>query len=768
MAIGIFGSGVSALNAAQIGLATAEHNISNANTPGFNRQQAVQTTRFPEATGVGFIGQGTDVITIKRIYNEFLTGQVLHEQAQASQLNTYYSQIKQIDSMLADQSVGLSSAIQDFFGAVNNVANAPESQAARQSMLSNAQYMVSRFHSLNQRLIDINDNINKQISSSVTTINSYAKQIATINQNIAVAQASFNGQPPNDLLDQRDYLISQLNQEIQASVVKQSDGSYNIFIGNGQSLVVGAEAFSLQAVQSLSDPANLEVAYGASGSTIVRLQQTSLQGGNLGGLLSFRTQSLNVTQNALGRLAMGMADTFNQQHQLGQDLNGVLGGNFFVQPVPVVINNGANLGTATVGVSVSDYAALTGSDYSLKFNGGTAYTLTRLSDNTVTALSSLPQTVDGLAITTTAGALAGDSYLIRPTVNGASDIAVAITDPSRIAAAAPIRTNAPLTNAGTGKIDAGSVNPPPSATPNPAHPLTDLNLQQPVTLTFNNPPATYSLTSSNATIAGGTTVTVASTANMVVGAPVTGGGFPAGTTIASITNGTTFVTSAAAVPAAATGQTLQVGNYPYIPGGLTLNNATITSPLTVSVASTAGMVVGAPISGGGFPSGTTVVSFTGTTFVASAASISTVPATGQTLQIGNTFNGWTAQISGTPAAGDIFTVGSNTNATTDSRNALLMAGLQTQNTLAGGTATYQGAYSQLVSLVGNKTRELEVTSTAQTNMVNQIIQAQQSISGVNLDEEAADLLRYQRAYQAAGKAIQIANTMFDTLLSLGK
>ena len=132
-----------------------------------------------------------------------------------------------------------------------------------------------------------------------------------------------------------------------------------------------------------------------------------------------------------------------------------------------------------------------------------------------------------------------------------------------------------------------------------------------------------------------------------------------------------------------------------------------------------------------------------------------------------TYNGWTMQITGAPAAGDTFTVASNTNATADNRNGLLLANLQTKNTIAGGTASYQGAYAQLVSQVGNKTHELQLTSLAQTSMVNQIIQTQQSISGVNLDEEAANLMRYQRAYQAAGRVIQTANTLFDTLLSLG-
>lgn len=632
----IFGSSVSALNTAQLGLATTEHNIANANTPGFNRQAIVAKARPAQLTGAGFVGQGADVVTVKRIYDQFLSNQVTQQQGQAAQLNSYYAQMQQINNMLADPNAGLSPALQGFFSAVNDVASSPESMAARQTMLSNAQSLSSRFQSLNQQMVDLNNGINGELDTSVTNINGYAKQIAALNQSIVMAQAASGGLPPNDMLDQRDQLITQLNQEVKVSVVKQGDGSLNVSIGNGQQLVVGATAYSLQIVQSLSDPSRLEVAAGTANNTI-RLQQSGIQGGNLGGLLTFRSQSLDSAQNTLGLVAMGVAGTFNQQHQLGQDLNGALGGNFFVQPIPVVNNSGLNTGTTVIDASVASYSALTGSDYSLRFDGGTAYTLTRLSDNTTTSLATLPQTVDGVTISVASGAPSvGDRFTIRPTVNGALSIAVAITDPAKIAAAAPMRTNAAITNTGTGKISLGTVNAPPPV---------NVNLQQPVSMVFNSPPTTFTVTGVG-----------------VVGSPVT---------------------------------------VPYTDG--------------------------API----------------------------------------TYNGWTVQITGAPKVNDTFTVGSNTNAKTDNRNALLLAGLQIKSTLLGGTASYQGVYSQLVSRVGSKTRELEVTSAAQNAMVQETIKAQQGVSGVNLDEEAANLLRFQRAYQAAGKAMQIANTMFDTLLSLG-
>jgi flagellar hook-associated protein 1 FlgK len=523
-------------------------------------------------------------------------------------------------------------------------------------MLNSAGSLTARFRSLSQRFVDVNNSVSSQISNSISQVNSYSKQIAALNNNI-VMQTNTAGKPPNDLLDQRDQLVAKLNEEIKTSVVRQNDGSYNIFIGNGQSLVVGATDFSLGIGQSPEDPSKQDIVYNNMDGTKTTLQQNSLQGGNLGGFLSFRDETLATSQNALGRVAMGIAGIVNQQHQMGQDLNGDLGVNFFEQPNPEVYSNTLNKGDGVVTASIAspkDYAALTGSDYILKYDYGNQYTLIRKSDGKQTVFpDGLPkEPIDGLTLTTTPGAQSGDTYLIRPTVAAARDIDVAVKDPSKIAAAVPVRTNATLSNTGSGKIEAAKVSGAAGlASADPKHPMIDRNLTNPVTITFTSP-STYDVVDN------------------------------------------------------ATGESLARGE-------------TYTEGKDIS------------------------------------------------------FNGWTTQIGGAPAAGDTFTVGRNLNATADGNNALLISGLQTKNTLGaptGGepTATFQGAYAQWVSDIGNKTRELQVTSAAQTSMAEETVAAQQAYSGVNLDEEAANLMRYQRAYQAAGKAMQIANTLFDTVLEIGR
>ena len=635
MATSILSIGQSAIAAAQAGLNTTGHNIANASTPGYSRQVVIQGAALPQNFGFGFMGQGTQVSTIQRVYNEYLGVQVQSAQASKSGLDSYYTQIKQINNMLADPTAGLSPSLQDFFSGIQTLASNPSNISARQATLSSADALTGRFQSLAGQLNEISQGVNSQIQSSVNAINSYARQIAQLNDSIGKVQSAA-GQPPNDLLDQRDQLVLDLNKQIKATVVKQGDGSYNVFIGNGQPLVVGTTASKLVSVASTSDPSKTVVAYQSGNGSTVPLSESGLAGGQLGGLVEFRGKTLEPAQNALGRVAIGLASTINAQHSLGQDLNGNLGGALFTLASPVVYANSGNASSASVTASISDAGALTTSDYRLQYDGS-QYTLTRLSDNTATtfAPAALPQTVDGVTINVSTTPATGDSFLIRPTVNGASGIGVAISDPALLAAAAPIRATAASGNTGSGAIGAGSVNtpPPPNA-----------NLQQPVTITFTSA-TTYNVTG-------------------------TGTGNPTGLT--------------------------------YTPGA------------TIS------------------------------------------------------YNGWSTAISGTPAAGDSFTVASNTGGVGDSRNALLLGDLQTANTLGNGTTSYQGAYSQFVSQIGNKTRELEVTSSAAGNLLSQTTLSAQNESGVNLDEEAANLLRYQQAYQAAGKVMQIASQLFDVLLSIGR
>ncbi len=629
----ILNIGVSGLQTAQAQLLTTSHNISNASTPGYNRQQAIASTNTPQLRSNGFIGQGVQVSTVQRVYSQFLFTQSLQTQNQSSQLDGYYNEIKQLDNLLANTSSGLTPALHSFFNAVQGVAANPASVPSRQAMLSNAEALAGRFQAMDQRFNEVREGVNSQLTSSIDEINSLAKQIGKMNLSIQTVEGSSGGQPANDLRDQRDALIRDLSKLANVSVVRQDNGHHNVFIGNGQALVVGSETMALKTVASPEDPRRLTVAMDLGNKTVL-IPEHQLQGGSVGGLIAFRGETLDAAQNEFGLLALGLAKTFNDQHRLGQDLSGVLGQDFFKVPEPVILAGNSNNPASSVTASISDVGQLTASDYRLDFDG-TNYTLTRLADKTSTSLATAPTTVspltlDGLSITSSSMS-AGEHFVIQPTRQAAKNIQVAISDTAKIAAASPIRAEAVNSNTGTGKISAGRVD------------TLDPNLQKSVTLTFHSP---------------------------------FDGQFDIAGTGAAATN--------------------QV----YTPG----------------------------------------------------ADIS--------------FNGLTVQISGEPAAGDTFKIGANTSGVADNRNALLLAGLQTKNVLLNDTASLQSGYARLVSQIGNKTRELEVMNTAQANLLAQTDQSLQSLSGVNLEEEAANLLRYQQAFQASSKVIEVSNSLFDTLFRI--
>ena len=200
----IFTIGQTALAAAQAGVSTAGQNIANVSTPGYSRQSVIQTASTPQPLGFGYLGQGTQVTEIRRVYNDYLGSQLVSAQSGSSELGVQYTQAQQIDNMLADPNAGLSPAMQDFFNGLQEVSTFPADAPARQAALSNAQALTSRFQDIQGRLEDIRQGVNLQISDNVQTINQLAQQLVALNQAIDRAQSLTSGKPANDLLDQRD------------------------------------------------------------------------------------------------------------------------------------------------------------------------------------------------------------------------------------------------------------------------------------------------------------------------------------------------------------------------------------------------------------------------------------------------------------------------------------------------------------------------------------------------------------------------------------
>lgn len=700
---GMIAIGISGLQAAQLSLTVAQHNIANANTTGYNRQTVIQTSSAGVGTSAGFTGNGVTVSTIQRQYNTFLSEQVLQSSTQFSSLDAYSGQIQVIDNLLADSSAGVSPALQSFFTSVQAVAAAPASTAARQSMVSSAQSLVARLQSVDQRITDLYGQANQQITDDVTQINSYAQQIAALNERITTAESAVN-QPANDLRDQRDQLIADLNKKVKVQTVSMGAAGIEVFIGKGQLLVMGTQVNQLSAVRSSSDPSRISLALDA-GSGKQELPDNLITGGELGGLLSFRSETLDKAVNSLGKFAASLALTFNAQHATGMDMLGnelgdsKFAADFFTLPDPTVVASNATgpIVTAklTPAVLSSNDASgnyttdLTNSDYRLEFNAN-QFTLTRLSDNTAWTAADLttlnaqisdrtdPRGAQGFSLADNGTAYSsGDSFLIEPTRDMAKNIGINTSiagDVRLVAAALPVRASVDLTNTGSMQVSISRVRTDSTTSiPGPAYPVKIGVSADGASLTLGDSNGPYSVTN-----VGPLQVTV-------------------------YKSGAAPVTYSLDYPASS--------NPPPVGSGLSYEIADGNRRVLFST-------------------------------------------------------------QGNPKAGDTFSLDMNDASTggsigvSDTGNMLLLGKLQTQNTADGGATNYQGIYDQLVSDIGNKANEIDVTKTAQKSLLDQATTAQQADSGVNLDEEAANLIKFQQMYQASARSISVGQKLFDALLAI--
>ena len=659
-------------------------------------------------------------------------------------------------------------SLQNFFDSLQAVGDDPASLPARQVLLGDANALVDRFNSIDQFINDSSVSAGVQIRNNVNEINSLAQSIADVNREIIIAGGANSSSPPNDLFDRRDQLVRQLAEKVSVSTVEQNDGALNVFIGNGQALVVNINTQKLSVVANRFDPTQVDVAVD-NGKSLVNIS-AQITGGELGGVLDYIGQVLNPARNELGRVAVGLSGTFNAQHRLGMDLDSVLGTNFFdpvntgnLVPRVLEASTNSSLGANAVTASYINVGNLAASDYELTYLGSNQFRLTRLTDNTVTTINTggaYPFTtteIDGFSLTLASAPSVNDTYLISPTSNGASNIGLAISDPRKVAAAVPVRTNASLQNINNGTIDPGTV-----------------------TNATTYVPDTYSLIMTRSTSATGAIVIADDTAGAAVNNALR---------YTLSINGTSVYVVDEGGPAAATLDALAVE----------INNDTGTTGIRAYVDNTSGTLYLASTSpsatpititetltdSGGTPLDVTdqITGYFGSVLTGAATTNTitqsttadgfvVVDSTNNVDAIGAytsgatiNFNGIQTSITGTNNVSDFFTLSQNTSGVSDNRNALALVGLQTQQTLDKGNASYADAYGQLVANVGTVTRQAEITREAQSVLLDQSISARESVSGVNLDEEAADILRFQQAFQAAAQVIATADALFSTLLN---
>lgn len=655
MSSNLFSIGLSGLNAAQWGLTTTGQNISNQATPGYSVERPVYSESSGQYTGSGYLGSGVSTTTIQRQYSQYLTTELNNAQSQSGSLNTYYNLIAQLNNMVGNPTSGISSAITSYFTGMQNVANDASNPAMRQSAISSAQSLADQINAAGDQYDQLRTSVNTQIGDTVKQINTYSAQIAQLNSQIQSLSAQ--GQPPNQLLDQRDLAVSNLSQLVGVQVV-QGDSGYSVFMGNGQPLVVADKSFNLTTVTSPSDPTETAVAYAGlasqAGTTTPQILPDSAQlGGQIGGLMTFRSQTLDPAEAQLGAIATSFAAQVNAQNSLGIDLNGNKGGALFTVGNPTIFANLKNTGGAALGASLSNPSQPVSGDYTLSYDGSN-YTLTnRDTGQVVGQAANLTNPIGGMQFSLTGTMNAGDSFTVEPTRGALNGFGLTTSDGAAIAASSPVLVSKGTSNTGTSSVTQGTVS------------------------------SGYTLPSTT------TTLTYDSTTGSISGFPV--------------------------------GSTVTIGGTP--PTSYNITAATPNVPYN--------------------------------------------PAMGASMTItGSTINNVSLQITGTPANGDTFTIAPNPAGGKDGRNAQSISNLVTTKSMGNGTLTLTDSYANYVNDIGNQTNQIQASSKSQTALVTQITTSQQAISGVNINEEAANLLQYQQLYQANSKVIQTAQTLFQTILGI--
>ena len=454
----IFGIDLSALQAFQQAIEVTSNNVANASTPGYDEESIELATALPQNAGGFAIGSGVDVTGVQRAYSQAATTQLNTSQSTLSQLTALQNYTSQIDNLFGTTAGGLTTALQTYYSGWSAVADDPTSTSAREALLGDANALAANLNSTSSQLQGLNSDVNTRITADVNQINSISTQISSLNTQIA--QSSGSGQAPNQLLDQRDELVSNLSQLAGVTTTSNSDGSINVYLGNGQPLVLDQNTYQLSTVPNEFNASQLEVASTASDGASI---SSSITSGDLGGLLAARTQAIDPALNQLGQIATAVAQTANTQQGSGLDLNGQLGSALFSVGAPVATGSSANTDATTASVTLSNIGALTSDNYLLSYKGG-AYALTDATTGANIALtgagtgaSPLTASSVGLSIVLSGTPASGDQYLIQPTAQAASTIGVAITDPSGLAAAGAIQTSAADTNTGSATIGPGTV-----------------------------------------------------------------------------------------------------------------------------------------------------------------------------------------------------------------------------------------------------------------------------------------------------------------------
>ncbi len=609
-----------ALLNAQVALRTTTNNIANAATEGYSRQR-VQSVSQPsnKYASKSWIGNGAAIAGIERVNSNLLNNQVNISTSAVAKNDTFLQRTEQLEGLLANLDTNISSNLGEFYASANALSTSPSSSSARARYLSAAGTVANQFQELNMHFDNMTKGLNDSLSGMVADVNMMSKQLAEINNS--------KDSGSNELLDQQEVLLNRLAQIVSIQAIRSDNGKVDVFMSNGQPLVIKGSSHEIAAFRSLDDPEFLDIGAVQKDGSVRQLSDNAITGGEIAGLLTFRKEALNAARNELGRMAMTFAHAANEFQKMGQTSAGVQGTDMYFYEDPTVFTYSANTGDGKLSATITNMQAVTAASYRLvKTSAG--WDATNLDTNVTTSLASLPADLDGMSIDVASGTFVdGDRFRVDPTRTGMSSIKMILNNTGEIATGYPINASADAANTGSARV--GEIRPASSTW--------DPNLKNTLDLTYS---------AGSWTIAGAAPDSVTSTTE-----------------------------------------------------GWTIEQ-----------------------------------------------------------------NGWILKIQGTPSDGDVFHV-KPTSGSGDGRAVADLSSTQ-HDKIVGGTMSTASAYSTLVNNLGSNSRIATSSLAASQSILDQAKGAKDNVSGVNLDEEAANLVKWQQMYQAASKLVSITNSMLDSLFAV--
>lgn len=706
----LFSIATSGVNASNQLLTTTGNNIANVNTEGFVRER----TSF-ESQLTGGVGRSTT----ERVINVFAQNQLRRDTTLQSEFENYFNRTSVIDNVFAGEANSISASMSRFFAAIQTATDIPTNLSGRQGVLSEAESLVGQIGIVSGFLRDKEQELNLEVTATVDSMNSIIRSIAELNDAIRTNQANNRFDEPGTLKNQRDNAVLELASLVSIEVRDsgKNDGSVMINLSSGESLVLEDGSFNAFEVNNDADLNYKSLQLTSNGKpTTLNIRETEL-GGAIGGMFRYRDEVLETSRRELGQIAIAITESLNTQNRQGMDLDQQLGGDIFSLPefLGLKYPDNANPNSFVSGrITNGAGGEVTSADYEVTINSVTAGAPPTL-DITVATLNS-----DGSPVMDINGNPITQNY---PAVDAQSGTFTSVIGGIELEFAS-----------GTGYAAGDQFL---------LQPTKDTADRIVVSMTRPEDLALASPISVNASIdnLGDAQLVSSSVSNIFIDNTFTNN-------LASAFDGAGGIHGPGSSPTGAGG----VGAPAQI---------LFTASDEYQVLDSAGTVI-------------TVVS--GTTdlrnLLAQAESAGAAPPWPAAFSALDDYPGFDLSLQGVPKAGDSFAIGYNTGGLNDNRNGLVMGDLQNQdimqvsNSGSGQPISFQEAYGNVVSDIGQKASSADIALQSADALKSQSKDWFESVSGVSLDEEAANLVKFQQSYQASARLLATAQALFDTILGV--